>query len=256
MREELPSDPSNFNDNDTKTFPNLPQTHFHNHLQNTNSNKNAHITNTPSENNLTTQLSSFITELKLIINPLIRFLTTVIKKWQINKQISILSFFLFSPLLQIQGVDILTISWLKYLGMILDKRLTWGPHLKSKRKTWNNMLRLIFKSKLLNHTKSILYKSILRPIWVYAIQIWGSAEPSQTRTIQAFQSICLHFIALVLWYVTNEKPHKDLAIITVDQLAKIIKILSFWLILNYTPWKPFTLSQKSIVSRSLKLIKI
>jgi len=55
----------------------------------------------------------------------------------------------------------------KYLGILLDKRLTWGPHLKSKRKILNyrlHLLRPILKSKLSIHTKSTLYKSLLRPI--------------------------------------------------------------------------------------------
>jgi hypothetical protein len=39
------SDPSNFNPNDNKTFPNLSHTHFQNHSPNTNSNQNSHTHN-------------------------------------------------------------------------------------------------------------------------------------------------------------------------------------------------------------------
>jgi len=71
------------------------------------------------------------------------------------------------------------------------------PNLKSKRETLNNrlhLLRPIFESKLSIRSKSILYTSLLRPVWAYGTQIWGCAEPSQTRTKQAFQSISLRLI--------------------------------------------------------------
>ncbi|KAE9543133.1 hypothetical protein AGLY_003044 [Aphis glycines] len=128
-----------------------------------------------------------------------------------------------SPPVQLQGVDIPKTSQVKYLGLILDKRLTWGPHLKSKHKTLNNrlhLLRPILKSKMSIHTKSILYKSLLRPIWAYGMQIWGCAKPSQILSTQAFQSISLRLIASAPWYITNKALHKDLKIDTVNQLAK------------------------------------
>jgi len=107
------------------------------------------------------------------------------------------------------------------LGILLDKRFTWRPHLKSKRKIRFHSLRPFLKSKLLIHTKSTLYKSLLRPIWAYGMQIWGCAKPSQVRTIQTSQSIILRLIASAPWYVTNETLHNDLRIPTVDQLAKL-----------------------------------
>jgi hypothetical protein len=64
-----------------------------------------------------------------------------------------------------------------------------------------------------------MYKSLLRPTWAYAIQIWGCAKPSQIRTIQAFQSITLHMITSAPWFVSNSSLHSNLKIELVDQLA-------------------------------------
>jgi len=77
-----PSDLPNFNINDTKAFPNLSNNNSRNYSQNlkSNPNSNSNTTNIPPENVLTTQFSSFLSELKLIINPLIQLLTTVINK--------------------------------------------------------------------------------------------------------------------------------------------------------------------------------
>ncbi|VVC31270.1 Reverse transcriptase domain [Cinara cedri] len=86
------------------------------------------------------------------------------------------------PAVHLQGTQIPSSPNVKYLGITIDKRLTWGPHLKLKRKTLNSRLHLlhpILKSKLPVHTKLIMYKSLLRSIGVYAIQIWDCAKPSQ-----------------------------------------------------------------------------
>lgn len=49
---------------------------------------------------------------------------------------------------------------------------------------------------------------MLRLIWAYGIQLWGCAKPSQTQTIQAFQSITLRLITSASWYVSNYLLHK------------------------------------------------
>jgi hypothetical protein len=50
---------------------------------------------------------------------------------------------------------------IKYLGIMLDKRLTWGPHLKEKIKSSNNrihILRPLLNSKITLQNKLIIYK--------------------------------------------------------------------------------------------------
>lgn len=108
-----------------------------------------------------------------------------------------------------------TTTEVKYIGLTLDQRLTSVLHLIDKRKTVNNrlhMLRPIYESKLSFHAKSILYKSLLRPIWAYGIQIWGCVKPSQTPTIQSFQLMSLRLMASAPWYTSNKALHKDLKI--------------------------------------------
>jgi hypothetical protein len=36
--------------------------------------------------------------------------------------------------------------------------------------------------------KVLIYKEIVKPIWTYGIELWGCAKPSNTKTLQAFQS--------------------------------------------------------------------
>ena len=129
-----------------------------------------------------------------------------------------------APPVTINNLLIPTANEVKYLGLILDKRLTWCPHIKHKRKTVNSrlhILRPLLKSKLSLSNKLIIYKSIIRPVWTYGIQLWGTAKPSNTKSLQAFQSICLRVITSSPWYFTNNNLHKDLKIPSLNQLAKL-----------------------------------
>lgn len=112
----------------------------------------------------------------------------------------------------------------KYLGLILDRRLTWGPHLKEKRKQLNSrlhMIRPLFFSKIHISNLLTLYKSLLQPIWSYGVLFWGTAKPSNLRTIQAFQSICLRTVTKAPWFVTNKQLHNDLKVKTVKDVASL-----------------------------------
>jgi hypothetical protein len=75
----------------------------------------------------------------------------------------------------------------KYLGLHLDRKLTWHHHIFTKRKqlglTLTKMYWLVGRSSRLSlPNKLLLYKSILKPIWTYGIQLWGTASTSNTRS--------------------------------------------------------------------------
>uniref|UniRef100_A0A2S2P0Y0 RNA-directed DNA polymerase from mobile element jockey n=1 Tax=Schizaphis graminum TaxID=13262 RepID=A0A2S2P0Y0_SCHGA len=157
------------------------------------------------------------------------------KKWKIKINDSKSSFITFSlrpgdcPPVSFNNNLIPTTPVVKYLGLTFDKRLTWAQHLKNKRKSVNSrlhLLRPLLRSKLNISNKLLIYKAILRPVWAYGIQIWGSAKSSNLRTIQAFQSICLRQIVSAPWYIKNANLHKDLKVPTLSHLTKS-RFLSF-----------------------------
>ena len=113
----------------------------------------------------------------------------------------------------------------RYLGLHLDRRLTWSHHIKCKRLTLNARLKLLFrlmkpKSPVKLNQKLLLYKSLLKPIWCYGLQLFGCAKKSNVNKIQCFQSKVLRLITGAPSYVNNHILHKDLKIPFVNEVAK------------------------------------
>lgn len=105
----------------------------------------------------------------------------------------------------------------KYLGMHFDKRLTWKDHIKAKRdhlniKTLKMNWLLGPRSQLSIENKLKLYKVILKPVWTYGIQLWGTSSNSNVEILQRYQSKTLRRIINAPWYVSNNQIHRDLKI--------------------------------------------
>ena len=110
----------------------------------------------------------------------------------------------------------------KYLGMHLDRRITWQEHIWTKRKQLNLKLRKMYwlfgrKSQLSMSNKILIYKCILKPVWTYGAQLWGSASKSNINIMERFQSKCLRIITNAPWFVPNEIIRNDLNIKTVEE---------------------------------------
>lgn len=110
----------------------------------------------------------------------------------------------------------------KYLGLLLDKRLTWANHIKAKRTSLNlrlHKLRPLLRSKISLNNKTLIYKQILRPAMTYGIQLWGTTKNSNLIKFQAFQSISLRVLSNAPWYVSNRTLHQDLNIPSISTLT-------------------------------------
>lgn len=110
----------------------------------------------------------------------------------------------------------------KYLGIHLDRRLTWQKHIFTKRKQLGLKLTSLFwligrNSKLSIDNKLLIYKTIIKPIWTYGIQIWGSAAKTNINILQRFQSKALRTISNAPYFVTNNTLHNDFFVPTVQE---------------------------------------
>ena len=91
------------------------------------------------------------------------------------------------------------IEWVdrnRYLGVTLDTRLTWSPHIDQARKRTAQRMGML--GPLLNRNSDLsvrngvlLYKQLTRPMMGYACPAWRSAARSHVRRLQVLQSKCL-----------------------------------------------------------------
>ncbi|KAG5880920.1 hypothetical protein JTB14_035141 [Gonioctena quinquepunctata] len=127
----------------------------------------------------------------------------------------------------IDGVPVPVISDVKYLGLHLDRRLTWEKHIQTKRRQLDIRFKQMYwlmgrNSKLSTKNKLLLYKVMLKPIWTYGGQLWGCAKPTRIKTIQRFQSKTLRSIDDAPWYKSNQSLHEDLQIPYITEVIRTV----------------------------------
>jgi hypothetical protein len=150
-------------------------------------------------------------------------LETWIKRWQINinetKSLQV-TFSLKKgkcPAVYLNNTALSQSSTVKYLGFHLDSRLKWKQHIekKKKRKQIDLKVKDLYwiighKSTMSLDSKVLLHKTIIKPIWIYGIELWSCASKSSITIKQRSPSKILRMITNAPWYVTNETLHEDL----------------------------------------------
>ena len=124
------------------------------------------------------------------------------------------------PTVYLNSTPIPQANEVKYLGIHMEKRLTWHSHIWTKRKQLGLKLRSMYwllcnTSKLSLENKLLIYKVMLKPVWTYGIQLWGTAAISNIIILQRFQSKILRIITNAPYYISNSRIHQDLGIPTV-----------------------------------------
>lgn len=103
----------------------------------------------------------------------------------------------------------------KYLGLNLDTRLNWKNHITVKAQQAKT--KLIQLKPLLNRNSKLslnnaitLYKSIIRPLMLYACPIWINASKTNIKKLQVIQNHFLRLATHAPWFISNSQLHKEL----------------------------------------------
>lgn len=102
----------------------------------------------------------------------------------------------------------------KYLGVILDKKLTFRPHLTCARQKAIGVMKQLYpmihrRSRLSMGNKLLMYKMIVRPTMLYASPVWGHAARSHIESLQRVQNNYLRLALNAPWYVRNSQLHRE-----------------------------------------------
>nr|CAD7392103.1 unnamed protein product [Timema cristinae] len=86
----------------------------------------------------------------------------------------------------------------KYLGITIDKRLTWAIHIEVTKKkataVFTQLYPLFKRQQLIQQTKLILCRSVTQPIILYGCVGWGYAAKSHVTKLQTTQNKILRLI--------------------------------------------------------------
>ena len=190
-----------------------------------------HITATFADDTALLAVAETAEQSSLKVQEAVDSIVSWAKKWriQLNSSKSTHTFYSlkkidYSPV-YISGTAIPHSNQAKYLGMTLDTRLRWKEHVKKKREELDLKSKKMYyligrRSKLSISNKLLLYKQILKPIWLYGLQLWGCASQSNINLIQRFQNKVLRCIVDAPWYIRSDDLHRDL---NVDTVAKEIE---------------------------------
>lgn len=106
----------------------------------------------------------------------------------------------------------------KYLGVILDWRFSRRSHIaysiQKAHFATNTLAKLLYNQHLSLENGCLLYKTVIRPILLYAVPVWGFAAPSSQK-IQTEQNKTLSRIRRASWYQRSSFIHSDLRIQTI-----------------------------------------
>ncbi|GFU77650.1 RNA-directed DNA polymerase from mobile element jockey [Trichonephila clavipes] len=107
----------------------------------------------------------------------------------------------------------------KYLGLVLEKNLTWKQHILHARDKFRNAMRslypLICRNSHLNiYNKVLLYTAVLRPILAYGCPVWGYAANSNIKLLDNAQNALIRNITRAYRYNRNRNIYKVLKIPT------------------------------------------
>lgn len=117
----------------------------------------------------------------------------------------------------------------RYLGVIMDKRLSFAPHIKSLvnkgHKTIRSLYPLLNRNSYLNvKNKKLLYTAIIRPAITYAGPIWCSTSKTSLNKLQRIQNKCLRLVLSRDRYTRIAELHRECDIPTIEDFIRKISI--------------------------------
>lgn len=143
--------------------------------------------------------------------------------------------FKLPPKIHINNQPIPWSNNITYLGVIIDRRLTWNLHIKKISRSYNfslHKLNNLLNSNHLNiRNKILLFKSYILPTITYASPVWAFAADTHINKLQTLINKTLRRIRRAPWYVRNSTIRKDLQIPTLRDIIQKLSI-NFYNTLN------------------------
>ena len=128
----------------------------------------------------------------------------------------------------INGVLLKRVESTKFLGVYIDQKLTWKPHIQYiKGKIARSIGILTLARKYFNVDILVnLYYSFVYPLFYYNLEVWGSACPTHVACLNTLQKKCVRIITSSKYCMPSKPLFKRLEILPLSDLY-ISKVLLF-----------------------------
>jgi hypothetical protein len=125
--------------------------------------------------------------------------------------------------LNVCGSDVAWSSNVKYLGVVLDKKLLFKNHIDYSIEKTQRMFRIFYsilnrRSTMNTKNKTILYKVCLRTILLYCCPVWADCACTHKKKIQVIQNKFLKTIYNLPWHFSTGELHNLAEIDLVEDL--------------------------------------
>jgi hypothetical protein len=112
--------------------------------------------------------------------------------------------------LHILGKEIAWSPAVKYLGVILDKKLILNQHINYTIEKVNKVIKILYpmlsrKSRLNTSNKLLLYKQVLRPILSYACPVLANTAKIHLKKLQVTQNKIITLILYLPWRTSTKQ---------------------------------------------------
>lgn len=97
----------------------------------------------------------------------------------------------------VEDVRIIRVAEIKFLGVMLDTKLTWKPHLEYIQTKVSKCIGILNRVKYLLKEASLLmlYTSLIMPYLTYCCEVWGTAYSSVTERLYLLQKKAIRIIS-------------------------------------------------------------
>ena len=135
----------------------------------------------------------------------------------------------YDKVLKLDGKIIQMTDSVKYLGVTLDRKLTWAKHLNNASKKGSQAIAMLyplinFGSKLSLSNKLLLYKQIVRPIITYGSIAWVTAAKTHFHKLQVVQNKYLRISTNAPIKTNMSRLQDELAIVPLKEYLTTLNV--------------------------------
>ena len=120
----------------------------------------------------------------------------------------------------INGQPIERVKETKFLGVLIDDKLTWKPHINILKKKISRSIGILCKARTVLNEATLLnlYYSFIYPYYLYGIEVWGAAYRTNLMPLMKLQKRILRIITSSKWSASSKPLFEKHNMLNVFQL--------------------------------------